>query len=163
METNNPDDKRLKLDKILSKHDIRLIYDESSEDNQFQCSISPWFDFKFVSIPLIFDIQNEIHLITVFHEIGHLLISKHFKKFIKTSSYASNGKFISSMKDEIRAWKIGIKLYKETYDVPINEDCFSYIVDCLMTYYNYFVNKRLRDNLLPICKNPELRLRAMFK
>ena len=156
-------DKFEKLDKVLSEHSIHLIYDETEEDDYFQSSISPWFEFSYVTVPVIFDIQNENHLVTVFHEIGHLLNSKTYEKFTKSAKYSSNGEFINTMKDEIGAWKIGIKLYKETYNLPISEKCFLYIVDCLMTYYNHCVNLKLKDNILPLCSNPKLKLMNMFK
>jgi hypothetical protein len=90
-------------------------------------------------------------------------VSKTYEKFVKTTKYSNNGEFINTMKDEIGAWKVGIKLYKETYNLPISEKCILYIVDCLMTYYNYCVDLKLKSNILPLCENPRLKLRNMFK
>ena len=126
-----------KIKKILNGYGI-TVEKRKNDDVYFQfCHES-----KIIKVPANFDISNEIHLIKIFHELGHYLYRKqaifpHDEVYFSSQFKYYKKYFFWTMKNEIKAWKLGIKVYEKLFKQKITDCMKEEIVRCIFSYYAY--------------------------
>ena len=90
-----------------------------------------------IKVPKCFNIKDEIHLCSLFHEIGHFITLRRIgkEKYYNNHIKHNQKSFIWTMKNEILAWKEGFREMKRLGYV-VTETMVKEASRCVATYYD---------------------------